>query len=144
MKTLTTLIVFILFFSVSYEVNKRRRDYNREMESIVFKAFSLNECSAEVLRRMKDGSYIGIARACMKSIKTETRALEEHTPLQVGVISALARELARNSLKEKGIEITDQRDFMIDLFIGSYLYSLDCSTYSVNRRSSDRKSKEVN
>ena len=99
---------------------------------------------SEVLRRMRDRSYIDIARACIESIKTGTRALEGHTPLQVGVISALARELARDCLKEKGIEITDQRDFMIDLFIGSYLYSLDCSTYSVNRRSSDRKSKEVN
>lgn len=138
MKIIATLLALALIIHYILKGDRKRRDHNKEMECLVYRAFSLSDQQTEVFMKMEDKAYIDIARMTMKSIKTATLALEDYAPLQANIITALASELTRQTLKKEGIKITDERAYMIDSFIKSYLYNLDYNSFKVERRSGKR------
>lgn len=142
MKIIAALLALALISHYILKGSRKGRHHNEEMECLVYRAFSLSDQQTEVFMKMEDKAYIDIARMTMKSIKTATLALEDYAPLQANIITALASELTRQTLKKEGIKITDERAYMIDSFIKSYLYNLDYNSFKVERRSGKRKSAE--
>lgn len=134
MKAKGILTILIALFFILKRGNKKRIEYGRDMECLVYSAFSLSDKESELITKMQDKSYIDVARASMGSLKIASRSLGNCAPLHVDMIFALSKELAKEILMKKGVEVTEERDFMISVFIRSYLNNLDYNKYKVERR----------